>query len=174
MDIRKTEMKDIEAVMQVINKAKNYLKQNNIDQWQEGYPCDATIKEDIDCGSSYVGIIDGNVVGTIAITFEREEHYDCIRDGQWRNKNGVYGVIHRIAVDDSYKGKGIALQLMNLAEELADSSVKSIRIDTHKENKAMQAAIKKAGFEYCGLVTLPSGGERMTFEKLIEYKDKSI
>jgi hypothetical protein len=46
--------------------------------------------------------------------------------------------------------------------------VRSIKNDTHKDNKSMQRMQAKSGFEYCGIIYLEDGAERIAFEKLIE------
>ena len=38
MEFRKSELEDIPAIMQIINKAKIFLRDAGIDQWQKGYP----------------------------------------------------------------------------------------------------------------------------------------
>lgn len=56
-------------------------------------------------------------------------------------------------------------------EEAARNNKKSVRIDTHKDNKAMQRSLEKNGFENMGELTLLSGSEegdkRLGYEKLI-------
>jgi len=167
MEFRKSELEDIPAIMQIINKAKVFLKDSGIDQWQKGYPNEEVIREDICRGESYVAEIDHVVVGSVAITFSQEHHYDTLRDGEWLNKDGAYAVIHRIAVDSDYKGKGIAGFLMSQAEVLGAGKIQSIRIDTHENNISMQSAIKKQGFDLCGKITLLDGTDRLSFEKRI-------
>lgn len=172
MEFRKSELDDIPGIMHIIEKAKLNLKDAGIDQWQNGYPNEAVIKEDITRGESYVALLHGNLVGTVAITFGVEHHYDTIRDGEWMNQDGFYAVIHRIAVDQDYKGKGIAGYLLSQAEVLGKDKIESIRIDTHEKNIPMQRAIKKQGFELCGKITLLDGTDRITFEKWVDSKGK--
>lgn len=167
MEFRKSELEDVAEIMRMINKAKISLKATGIDQWQKGYPNEDVITEDIMRGESYVAVIDGKFVGTLAITFSAEHHYDTLRDGEWKNKDGYYAVIHRIAVDDDYKGKGIAGYLISQAEVLGNGRIQSIRIDTHENNLAMQRVIQKQGFEFCGKITLYDGSDRLSFEKCL-------
>ena len=42
----------------------------------------------------------------------------------------------------------------------------SIKIDTHKENFVMRGLLEKNGFEYCGIILLEDGAERVAYEKL--------
>ena len=53
---------------------------------------------------------------------------------------------HRIASSGEIKG------IFNTAMEYALQHYDTIRIDTHRDNKVMQKAIVKFGFEYCGII----------------------
>lgn len=47
MNVRASEIKDLSRVMDLINQAKEYFKDNDINQWQKGYPDISTILDDI-------------------------------------------------------------------------------------------------------------------------------
>ena len=95
------------------------------------------------------------------------KHIKNIYNGQWLN-NGDYAVIHRIAVSEKAKGKGIASAIIKEVEGLCkENGVNSIKIDTHKDNISMQKLLEKNTFKYCGIIYLEDGSERIAFEKLI-------
>ena len=48
MILRPTKIEDISRVIDIINQAKTYFKNNDIDQWQDGYPNEETIEKDIE------------------------------------------------------------------------------------------------------------------------------
>ena len=54
MNFRKTTEKDLDSVIKIIDEAKEFLKINNIDQWQNGYPNKEVILRDIENDHSYV------------------------------------------------------------------------------------------------------------------------
>ena len=164
--LRKTEDRDISAVMNIIKQAQQYFKEKNIDQWQNGYPNELIIKEDIKKGWSYILTDDDNVVATAAISFEGEQTYDEIYEGRWLSDE-KYAVIHRICVNNEFKGNGLASQILDSAERLCiERNVHSIKIDTHKENVSMQRSLVKKGYKYCGIIYLEDKSERIAFEKL--------
>ena len=71
-----------------------------------------------------------------------------------------YHVIHRIA---SYlEAHGIFSTIM----DFCFSHDSNIRIDTHKDNCIMQHNIEKHGFNYCGIIYLANGDERLAYQKL--------
>ncbi|OLS03179.1 GNAT family N-acetyltransferase [Tissierella creatinophila] len=167
MEFRRSKETDIEGIMLIIKKAQNHLKEQGIDQWQNGYPNEEVIKVDIEKQESYVLIEDEKAVGTTALSFEAEKTYDNIYDGKWLTDIS-YAVIHRIAIDIDFRGKGLAREMLKeIEKKCADNRVKSIKVDTHKENISMQNFLKKNGFKYCGIIYLKDGNERVAFEKVL-------
>ena len=83
MEFRKSLQSDVKNILGIIKEAKEYFKANNIDQWQEdNYPTAETFLDDINNGTSYVLVKDGEVVATASISFEAEPTYDHI-EGNW-------------------------------------------------------------------------------------------
>jgi len=165
--LRKTTIEDINQVMEIIAQAKAYLMSSGVDQWQDDYPNEEIIREDIVNGYGYVLECKGKMVGTVALSFDGEPWYDNIYDGKWIT-NEKFLVIHRLAVSDDVRGTDAASDIMRQAEKLCVlRGVRSIKIDTHEDNVIMQKFIKKNGFEYCGMVILGSEGERLCFEKIL-------
>lgn len=164
--IRNSTNKDIKDIISLIHQAQAYFKENNIDQWQDGYPDEAQIFNDIERKHSYV-LDDNDIIGTMYFAIEDDESYASIH-GQWLTNNQPYAVIHRIVVDNTHKGHGLASQLLQYAiEECLKNNINSIRIDTHKDNLSMQRFLEKNGFILCGDIKLKSGDPRISFEKIL-------
>ena len=64
------------------NAAKTYFKNNDIDQWQDGYPNEETIEKDIENNEAYVLEEDGVILGTCMVTIHGEPAYNRI-EGKW-------------------------------------------------------------------------------------------
>ncbi|MFQ9703751.1 MAG: GNAT family N-acetyltransferase [Enterocloster clostridioformis] len=65
-------------------------------------------------------------------------------DGAWLNQE-PYFAFHRVCVEESMKGRGLAARLFSEAEQyVLKTGVRNIRIDTHPDNQAMQRARQKA------------------------------
>ncbi len=167
MEFRKTVKTDINDVMNIIRQAQVYFKELGINQWQNDYPNVEIINNDIDNENSYVLLKDNNIVATAVISFEEEKTYDSIYEGQWIS-NKEYAVIHRIAVNNNYKGLGISSKIIRNVEQLClKKGVYSIKVDTHEENLSMQKMLKKNQFQYCGVIYLEDGSKRIAFEKIL-------
>jgi len=90
-------------------------------------------------------------------------------EGDWITKaNATYGVIHRMAVANKFRNKGVAQFIFEQCEQLLlKNRVDSMRIDTHQDNLAMQALLTKLKYTYCGVVYLDDGDKRLAYEKRI-------
>lgn len=167
MEFRKAQEADISSIMEIIKQAQSYFKIQEINQWQNNYPNIEVIKNDLENDYGYVLLKDKHIVGTVSLSFDGEISYQRIYNGAWKSDE-EYAVIHRIAVKDNYKGLGLASTMIQYIEEICrNKNIKSIRIDTHKENISMQKLIKKNGFEYCGIIYLVDKSERLAFEKIL-------
>ena len=104
MEFRKAVPADLKQIMEIIKDAQGYLKELGIDQWQNQYPSEETILTDMHNGHGYVLLDEGNIIATVAISFDGEPTYEPIYDGAWLS-NEDYAVIHRLAVGKDNKGK---------------------------------------------------------------------
>ena len=167
MEFRKAKKSDIPRIMDIIISAQKYMKENGIDQWQNGYPNEESILDDIIEGKSYVLKRDGEVIATTYLSFDGESDYDIIYEGQWLSDE-KYAVIHRIAVDNDSKGQGVAGEVFKFIEKIClEKNIFDIKIDTHRDNKSMQKFLIKNGFERCGIIYLKDNSERIGFEKIL-------
>lgn len=156
---------DIPSIMDIIGQAKRRLYRLGIDQWQDGYPHEEAIRNDIALQNGYIQMVDNVIAAYAAIIIGDEPTYHRI-DGQWLTDN-PYIVIHRIAVHDQFAHQGIAAGIFDFTCVMAKQhQVTSIRIDTHKDNVYMQHLVRKQGFAYCGIIQVRDG-KRMAFEKII-------
>lgn len=166
MEIRRTELKDMTRVIELIELAKKYFKGANIDQWQNGYPNEESILDDIKNDISYVVEEKNEIVGTAVISFDEDPNYKEI-EGQWIS-NESYGVLHRVAIDPSYKGLGIGSKIIEHAEnEAIKKKINFLRIDTHEDNISMRKLIVKNKFNYCGIIYVIDKMPRLAFEKKV-------
>lgn len=158
MTIRKATLADIPVMQEIFAIAREFMAATgNPNQWAENYPSLEQLTSDIDSGDSYACLKDGKVVATFVLRGGNDPTYDVIYDGAWKNDN-PYATIHRIASNGAVKG------IFSIAMDYALQYYSTIRIDTHRDNKVMQKAILKAGFEYCGIIHCWSGDERLAYQ----------
>ena len=165
---RKGSEADLDRVMELVADAQDWFRTQGIDQWQDGYPTRELILSDILGGENYIVEHNGAVVATFVASFAGEPTYAEIKGKGWLNEN-CYAVVHRIAVADECRRKGIAKEILHYAEELSvEQGVDDIRIDTHRENVAMRSLLKKLGYIHCGRITLTSGAYREAYHKKLK------
>ena len=164
MLIRLSTHSDIESILSIVRSAQLSLKELGIDQWQDGYPSQDVIAEDIIQGVGYVICTDdGAIVGYEAIVLTGEEAYKQIANDAWNTPN-KYVVVHRLCVSGNCRRRGVAQELMAYAAEHAmEHGINAFRIDTHKGNVRMLTLLRKLGFKYVGIVRYDSG-EREAFD----------
>ena len=162
---RKGAESDLERIMELVTDAQNWFREQGIDQWQDGYPTREIISSDILGGENYIIELNGVASATAVISFAGEPTYSEIKGKGWLNENR-YAVVHRIAVADECRRKGIAKEILHFTEELcAERGISDIRIDTHRDNRAMRSLLKKMEYTHCGRITLTSGAFREAYHK---------
>ena len=183
---RRARPADTERIMEIIRQAQAQMRALGSLQWQDGYPARTDIDNDIARGYGYVfeksgtaeepaaagtpqkcdkGRASGAAIAYGAVVFDGEPAYDAI-DGQWLTDE-PYVLVHRIAVADGERGRGVAAEFLHRVETLAqERGVKAFRIDTNFDNQTMLRLLERTGFTYCGKVVYRSG-ERLAYEKRI-------
>ena len=162
---RKGTMEDMERIMELVADAQNWFQEQEIDQWQDGYPTREIMLSDIVDGENYIVDYNNIIASAFVVSFEGEPTYNEIKGKGWLNENR-YAVVHRIAVAGECRRKGIAKEILHFVEELCvEQGVCNIRIDTHRDNLAMRSLLKKLGYVHCGRITLTSGAYREAYHK---------
>ncbi len=165
MELIKATNRDLPRIMDLIQQAKTFLKSSGVDQWQNGYPDQARIEKDLENETGFLFVSNGQRIGYLCIDFDGEPAYEEL-DGEWISIQ-PYVVVHRLALDDTVKGKGLASQVFRLVEELGrEHKVHSFKVDTDDGNQIMKHLLIKNGFQYCGTISFDNS-EKIAFEKLI-------
>jgi GNAT superfamily N-acetyltransferase len=163
--LRHASASEVPQIWDIIRQAIVRRKNDGSQQWQDGYPNEDVIKQDITKGIGYVLIDDNIVAGYAAILFNDEPAYEQLK-GTWLT-NGDFAVVHRVAISDDYLGKGLAQKIFLFVEDLAKgNNVFSIKVDTNFDNIPMLKILEKLGYTYCGEVTF-RGSFRKAFEKTL-------
>lgn len=162
---RKATNADSEWIWQIILQAKEQMRLLGSRQWQDGYPAYDNIVHDIECGYGYVLCIDDRVVAYGAVIFDGEPAYNSI-EGQWPDEQ-PYVVVHRLAVADEMKQRGMASSFMKAVEALSrENGVFSFRVDTNFDNHYMRKMLSTLGFVYCGEIAYQRGARDAYAKKL--------
>ena len=154
---------DLPRCMEILRSGRDFQREQGFVQWPDGFPCEETVRRDIAQSDGYVLKIGDDIAAYLYLGFDGDPSYPDIQ-GAW-HFNEPYGVIHRIAIDDAFRGQGLSAKIFALAEDLLRSrGVFLLRIDTHHDNKRMQHILSKNGFSCCGTV-IQDNGLRLAYEK---------
>ena len=118
----------IAGVVPAMNAAGNF-------QWDNNYPNAGVFENDIRLKQLWIAEEDGEIAGVSAITMDQESEYASVG---WDITEPAI-VTHRLAVNQKFRGKGIAVALLMQAEHVAlNGGVNILRIDTNTNNMATQ------------------------------------
>jgi len=163
--LRKAEIKDRDIIWNILQQAIERRKQDGSTQWQQGYPNLGTVESDIEKGFGYVMTVDDEIAVYTALILNDEPAYSTI-EGAWLSDE-EFVVVHRVAIDEKFAGKGLAKKLFDHIEDFTrEQGIQSIKVDTNYDNIAMLKILESKGYSYCGEVFL-AGGMRKAFEKII-------
>lgn len=152
---------DIAEIQHIISHARGIMRETgNREQWNNGYPSDTVLLEDVARKRAYVLEAKQEVVGyfVLEIGQDPEPTYAKIEQGNWLNAED-YGVIHRLATNGKVKG------IAQAAFDFAFSQIANVRVDTHRLNSPMRRFLEKANFTYCGVIYLADGSPRDAYQK---------
>lgn len=166
MIFRQAGERDLERAVAIMNDAIRRLGEAGVDQWQHGYPNRERLERDIEEGIGYVLCEEDEVVAYGAMVFTGESAYAEISNGRWLTSEGDYAVVHRMCVAEQKVGKGYGRRFIAEAERVASQSKRSMRVDTHADNKVMQHLMPSMGYTYCGIIYFESR-YLTAFEKIL-------
>ena len=182
MYTRKAQRTDCPVLMEIFHKARQIMRASgNLDQWNDSYPSQDIILNDIDNGYCVLlcehSETDGaeTIIASMSFIPGPDPTYSYIEKGPWDTTqsptNGSwiddrpYYVIHRIAVAEPGHNAAKALLDWGFAYIKENDAAYSIRIDTHRDNVIMQHILRKYGFDLCGVIYLASGAPRDAYQK---------
>ena len=159
-NIRKAGLEDVPVIMRLIEEARGIMRScGNMNQWTNGYPDKETIENDIHNGHCYLlEEEDGEIVASFAFIPGPEPTYKEIFEGEWLDDQPYY-VVHRLA--STVASHGVFNDVMDYCMKVAGC----LRIDTHRDNVIMRHVIENYGFNYCGIIYLLNGDERLAYQK---------
>jgi GNAT superfamily N-acetyltransferase len=147
MLLRLANIKDIPQILKLVSEVVPMMNAGGNLQWDNNYPNEKAFTQDIHLMKLWVAEINGTVAGVSAITTDQDPEYAEV--GWDLNETAI--VTHRLAVGPQFHGQGVAVALMQKAEDEAiRRGIKTLRIDTNSMNKATQKLFPKMGYVYAG------------------------
>lgn len=162
---RQATEEDAFQIWKILEKAIKRRKDDGSTQWQDGYPNQSIVENDIKNSFGYVLVDEDIIIGYCAILINDEPEYSNIK-GSWLT-NGDFVVYHRVAISEKYLGQGLAQSILQHIEDFAlKHNIYSVKVDTNFDNRGMLWVLQKMCYHYCGEVTF-RGSPRKAFEKIL-------
>ena len=161
--IRPARIEDLDVLHGIIRDATRHMDEQGIPQWDEIYPNKLVLKDDVEKQQMQVIEIEERVAGLIVINEDQSPEY---ADVPWKYSGRVL-VIHRLTIDPTYQRRGLAMHLMDFAEEIAATeNYDCIRLDAFTRNPAAFTLYENRGYRRAGIVRFRKG-EFFCYEKEI-------
>lgn len=158
-EVRRAALQDLSRIEEIYAHARAFMARNgNPTQWGTTEPPREMLLEDIEKGDLYVICEEQQIHGVFAFLLGNDPTYSNIYEGSWRSSK-PYGTIHRVAGDGSHG-------IVKTAVEYGKSIISHLRIDTHQDNRIMQQAVQKQGFQRCGIIYVSDGTPRIAYDLL--------
>jgi len=165
MILREADFSELPVIWAILQQAIEQRKHDGSEQWQNGYPNEQTVHDDITHGYAFVLVENNVIIAYAAIIFGIEPAYNAI-NGKWLTTED-YVAVHRVATSNAVKGQGVATHLFKMIEDLCiEKRVYSIKVDTNFDNIPMLRILEKLKYTYCGEIFF-SGAPRKAYEKVI-------
>jgi len=157
MVIKKASEPDLSQLLSIVKICGQNLIEQGIFQWDEKYPSNEVLLEDIALQQIWKLEVGNSIVGLIVLTEIEDKEYQQVK---WLTKNQHHLYIHRLAVHPKFQGKGYAQKLMDFAEKYAkEKGYNSIRLDTFSQNKRNQKFYEQRNYIKLESIYFPNQSE---------------
>ena len=148
IDFQKANIKKQPEIMNLIKSAIINMEKTGIYQWDEFYPTEEVVTNDINNGELYVGKVGDKIAVIYVINTSCDKEY---YDGDWQYPNANYRIIHRLCVHPDFQNNDIAKATMQHIEtELRQLGVDAIRLDAFTENPYALSLYENLGYKIVG------------------------
>jgi len=156
MTIRIGKNEDILEIMNLIKNAVEDMDARKVYQWDDVYPNNEIILNDIHNNNIYVQVNEvGIIQGIIVLNEQQDMTYNSI---EWKYNLGRQLIIHRLCIHPNHQRKGIAKMLIKFSEDFAsEQKYESIRLDAFIPNITACRMYEKLGYVKRGVITLRKG-----------------
>jgi ribosomal protein S18 acetylase RimI-like enzyme len=162
--IQLADTQDLSLLMEVVRGCISVMENQGIHQWDNLYPDEKTLRNDIDTKTLWVARINGCIGGMIVLNEHQNSQYML---SKWQYSGRIL-VVHRLMVAPAFQNQKLATQLMQFAEDYAAANqYDAIRLDAFADNPFALRLYRKLGYQQ-GARLIFRKGPFFCFEKRIE------
>lgn len=142
MIIRKAIEKDKKQIKSIRPLVVKYMADNNLTQWDDEYPSDEILMQDLDRGEMYAALIDDEVVAYVTVNSDIPPEYNEVA-----LEFSPKMCVHRLSVNPKFAKKGIATKIMEYVHsDLKIQGYESICLDTCEDNPGALKLYDRLGY----------------------------
>lgn len=148
MIIRKATKDDKKQISKIRPTVYKNMLEYGLNQWDDEYPSNKILFDDIDNGTMYVATIDDLVAGYITVNENISEEY---KDVDLRFDSKI--CVHRLSVNPVFARQGVATRLMKYIHQIyKEAGYTSICLDTCEDNYIALKLYQNLGYSIRGYV----------------------
>lgn len=153
--ILKAKIEDLPEVLNLFKEAIQYMNNNNIPQWDEYYPNEEVLKEDIEKNELYIIKNEDIIVSVFVINNDYDKDYE---NGEWEYKGSSFVILHRLCVNVKYQNQGLGKKtLLYIERMLKDNNTQSIRLDAFSKNPSALRLYENNNYKRVGEANFRKG-----------------
>ncbi len=152
---RKATQDDLDEIVVLFDAAIRHMNALGIPQWDEVYPSRDVLSDDLKRGESYVGLLDGTIACSFALSPRCDPEYAF---GEWQYPDLVFSAVHRLCVHPCFQNRRVASQAMRFIENLLRShGIWAVRLDAFSLNPYALRLYERLGYNKVGEVNFRKG-----------------
>jgi ribosomal protein S18 acetylase RimI-like enzyme len=161
--VRRAHEDDLPRLGDLLRACVAQMRAGGIDQWDDLYPTEATLRADVASGTLYVAAAPGRPIAGAFVVDQREEpEYASVA---WRLVGKPVRFVHRLMIHPECQRRGLGRHLMKFAEISARrAGCAGLRLDAFTGNAPSLGLYRGLGYEDVGEVRFRKGLFRC-FEK---------
>lgn len=154
MYIQRLNLAHIEQASCILQAVKDSMQTQGINQWDNEYPSQNTLMEDINKQQAFGLFSLDQLLGYVVLNEHQDQEY---QDLDW-NFSAHALVIHRLFIAPTAQGKGYSSRLLYFAESYAKAfEYDAIRLDAYSLNKTANTLYEKKKYSKVGQVNFRKG-----------------
>ena len=155
MNFSTAQAEDLAEILRLFRAATTRMDAHGVYQWDEIYPDEGILSEDIARGNMTVGTIDGRIAVAFMLDFCEYSDYET---AAWRYREQDIVVLHRLCVHPDFQGHGVARQTMDYLEnEVRARGIQTIRLDAFSQNPTALHLYESRGYQKAGEISYRKG-----------------
>lgn len=155
---------DVPALMTLTKACVTKMRELGIDQWDDVYPNEELIAADVAAGTVHVLRSDEGLIGCVTIDDKPDPNWKGLA---WTTPDEGIAAVHRLMIDPTQQGRGLAKALMIHAESVGRSSgAHTIRLDAFTQNAPSLKLYEGLGYSRTGTAQMRKGAF-IGFEKVL-------